>query len=65
MSKALLEVADAVGSAAQWIVSQEFIRSLWLPMADPMWLRGYKESQIEADLKATQDKANEKFFPKK
>jgi len=63
--KMLLFAADHSLAAPSWKPYQEFIRSMWLPTADPMWLRGYKESQIEPDLKALQDKANEKFFGKK
>ena len=62
--KMLLYAAEHGLSSPAWEPWREFWRAIWMQGADPMWLKGYK-GDIEADLKAMQAKANEKFFKKK
>ena len=62
--KVLLIAAEAGVASPAWKPWVEYLRSVWGPMTDPMWVKGFKGDPAKI-LKETQDKANEKFFPKK
>ena len=62
--KMLLVAAENGVASPAWKPWVEYLRSVWGPNTDPMWVKGFKGDPI-AVLKDTEAKANEKFFPKK
>ena len=60
--KMLLACADNGLSSPAWKPWVEFVRTVWGPQTDPMWIKGYKGDPT-ALIKDLQKKANEKFFP--
>ncbi len=62
--KMLLVAAENGIASPAWRPWVEFLRSVWGPGTDPIWIKGFKGDPA-AVLKETQQKANDKFFPAK
>lgn len=62
--KMLLAMGEKLIATPAWTGWQEFLRGIWGPTTDPMWVGGF-EGDPAALIKKAEDKANEKFFSKK
>jgi multiple sugar transport system substrate-binding protein len=62
--KMLLVAAENGIASPAWRPWVEFLRSVWGPNTDPMWVKGFAGDPT-AILKDTQKQANDKFFPAK
>lgn len=60
--KMLLYCAEHGQASPAWKPWQEFVRTVWGPQTDPMWIKGYDGDPV-AVIKDVEKKANEKFFP--
>jgi multiple sugar transport system substrate-binding protein len=62
--KMLLNCAANGLASPAWKPWVEFLRTVWTPQTDPMWIKGYDKDPVPL-LKDLQDQANKKFFPAK
>ncbi len=62
--KMLLVMGEKFYATPAWTGWQEFLRGIWGPITDPMWVGGFKGDPAKL-IKEAEDKANQKFFAKK